>query len=174
LQRNKISPEEDLLEAEKKKIKSAVITDFILSVEIIIIALGTVVHETLGFQIIVVTIVALIATVGVYGLVALIVRLDDIGFNLQQAGKAKQPFLFYLGTFLIKALPWIIKSLSVIGTLALLLVAGGIFIHYLDFLHDFLLDLPGILRDFVIGLIGGIPCLLIVKSLKAVWRKNSN
>ena len=78
-----MSPEE-IVELEKSKIRSAIITDFILSVEIVIIALGTVLEETLLFQILVVSIVAIIATVGVYGIVALIVRMDDFGFQLIQ------------------------------------------------------------------------------------------
>ena len=73
---------EEILAAEKSKIKSAIITDFILSVEIVIIALGTVVGQTILFQSLVVSIVAIIATVGVYGIVALLIRMDDFGYNL--------------------------------------------------------------------------------------------
>ncbi len=163
--------EEELLAHEKSKIKSAVFTDFILSVEIIIIALGTVVEKSLTFQIIVVSIVALIATVGVYGIVALIVRMDDLGYRLVKFSKRKKGVAFTIGKLLINALPWIIKSLAVIGTLALLLVAGGIFIHYIDFIHDFLHTWPGLLRDFTIGLIGGILCLVLVNGVKAVLPK---
>lgn len=163
--------EEELLAHEKTKIKSAIVTDFILSVEIIIIALGTVVEKSLLFQILVVSIVALIATVGVYGIVALIVRMDDIGYRLVRTSKGKKGVLYTIGKLLINALPWIIKSLAVIGTLALLLVAGGIFVHYIDFLHDFLPQLPGILRDFIIGLLGGILCLVLVKMVKAIFPK---
>jgi len=163
--------EEELLKREKAKIKSAIVTDFILSVEIIIIALGTVVEKSLLFQILVVSIVALIATVGVYGIVALIVRMDDAGYRLVAFSKQKKGFLYNLGMLLINALPWIIKSLAVIGTLALLLVAGGIFIHYIEFLHDFLHQLPGLLRDFVVGLLGGTICLILVKAVKAILPK---
>lgn len=161
---------EELLEIEKSKIKSAIITDFILSVEIVIIALGAVVNENLTTQIIVVSIVALIATVGVYGIVALIVRMDDIGLNLIKRSKSKRGLMYYLGVGLTKALPLIIKGLSVIGTLALLLVAGGIFAHNFEFLHHFLEKIPGILRDFILGLIVGALALLVVKAIKGVYR----
>ena len=162
---------QELLDIEKDKIRSAIVTDFILSVEIIIIALGAVVEETLTTQIIVVSIVALIATVGVYGIVALIVRMDDIGFRLTQRSKNKKGLLYAFGLGLTKALPWVIKSLSVIGTLALLLVSGGIFAHNIEFLHHFMEGVPGILRDFVLGLIVGIIALIIVKLFKAAYQR---
>jgi predicted DNA repair protein MutK len=151
--------------AEKDKIRSAIITDFILSVEIVIIALGTVVGEDLLFQILVVSAVALIATVGVYGIVALIVRMDDAGLRLVEASDGKPGLLYMLGKALIVILPWIIKSLSVIGTIALLLVAGGIFAHNLEPLHHVLESWPGMLRDFLFGLVAGILCLLVVHPL---------
>ncbi|OZV67595.1 DUF808 domain-containing protein [Winogradskyella aurantia] len=163
--------EEELLAAEKVKIKSAILTDFILSVEIVIIALGTVVHETLMFQILVVSIVALIATVGVYGIVGFIVRMDDIGQKLVRTSKRKKGLIYSSGVFLIRALPWVIKSLSVIGTIALLLVAGGIFVHYIDFLHDFFYQIPEILRDLSAGLLGGVLSLAVVKGIKALFSK---
>jgi predicted DNA repair protein MutK len=162
---------EELLKIEKSKIKSAIITDFILSVEIVIIALGAVVEESLTTQIIVVSIVALIATVGVYGIVALIVRMDDIGLKLILGSKSKSGFLYHLGIGLTKALPLIIKSLAVIGTLALLLVAGGIFVHNIEFFHHVLEVFPSILRDFIIGLAMGIICLLAVKAVKYLLPK---
>ncbi|MBO3116673.1 DUF808 domain-containing protein [Winogradskyella sp. DF17] len=167
----KAKSEEELLNLEKEKIKSAIFTDFILSVEIVIIALGTVVNESLTFQIIVVSFIALIATVGVYGIVGFIVRMDDIGYKLVRRSNGSNGISYYLGLGLIKALPWIIKSLAVVGTLALLLVAGGIFSHYLDFLHDFLRSLPDILRDFIFGIFGGIPFLLLVKGVKTIRSK---
>jgi len=154
--------ESDILEQEKKKIKSAIVTDFILSVEIVIIALGTVVGQTILFQILVVSIVAIIATVGVYGIVALIVRMDDFGLRLIQLGNGKG-FLKFIGNLLVQALPKIIRLLSVIGTIALLLVSGGIFRHNIDFFHHVLESWPGILRDFIIGLIVGFLALLVFK-----------
>lgn len=157
---------EELLTLEKTKIKSAIVTDFILSVEIVIIALGTVVGQELLFQILVVSIVAVIATVGVYGIVALIVRMDDFGFRLIKMNRDTKGVAFHIGNFLVKALPKVIKSLSVIGTIALLLVAGGIFTHNLEFLHHFLDGLPAMLRDFMVGLIVGFVTLVVVKLVK--------
>jgi predicted DNA repair protein MutK len=167
------SSKEEILTLEKAKIKSAIVTDFILSVEIVIIALGTVVGETLLFQIIVVTIVAIIATVGVYGIVAIIVRMDDLGLKLINKSDGNKGFLFAIGTFLVQALPKLIKSLSVIGTVALILVAGGIFVHNVEFLHHFLEQIPAMLRDFAVGLMAGGACLLLVKVFKKlVYGKN--
>lgn len=150
--------------AEKTKIKSAIFTDFILSVEIIIIALGTVIGRPILFQIIVVTIVAIIATVGVYGIVALIVRMDDFGLKLISLSANKKSIPHVIGNLLIKTLPWIIRSLSVIGTIALLLVAGGIFVHNIAFFHHFLETIPAFIRDFILGLAVGFLAFLVVKA----------
>ncbi len=160
--------EEDILALEKQKIKSAIITDFILSVEIVIIALGTVIGQPLLTQILVVSIVALIATVGVYGIVALIVRMDDFGFRLIRFNDKEKSISDFFGHLLVNALPLVIKSLSVIGTIALLLVAGGIFIHNIELLHHFLEVLPSIIRDFVIGLLVGIVVLIVVTGFKKI------
>jgi len=162
----------EVLEQEKKKIKSAIITDFILSVEIVIIALGTVLNESILFQVLVVSIVAIIATIGVYGIVALIVRMDDLGLYLIQIDSGKG-FLKFIGNILVQALPKLIKALSVVGTLALLLVAGGIFAHNIYFLHHALEFLPSILKDFVIGLSVGFLIFFIFKGLKWIVIKLS-
>jgi len=161
--------EQELLDLEKTKIKSAIVTDFILSVEIVIIALGSVVGEPITTQIIVVSIVALIATVGVYGIVALIVRMDDFGLQLINKSNGGKGILFSIGTFLVWALPKLIKSLSVIGTIALLLVAGGIFVHNIEFLHHFLEQIPSVLRDFIVGLAVGLVCLICVEIFKKIF-----
>ena len=126
------------------------------------------VGEELLFQILVVTIVAIIATVGVYGIVALLVRMDDFGIWLVQKNSNTKGFLYTLGNLLIRALPWVIKSLSVIGTIALLLVAGGIFVHNIDLLHHVLKSWPSILRDFVVGLAVGFIALLLFKAVKGL------
>lgn len=154
-------------DAEKSKIKSAVTTDFILSVEIVIIALGTVLEGNypLLTQIISVSVVAMIATVGVYGIVALIVRMDDAGYNLIKKSDGKG-FLFALGNGLVSALPVIIKLLSVVGTLALLLVSGGIFSHNIDFLHHLLPNIPATLKEFGIGLIAGLLAVAVFTIVK--------
>ena len=121
-------------ELEKVKIKSAITTDFILSVEIVIIALSTVLNKSLSIQILTLVIVSIIATIGVYGIVALIVRLDDFGFKLIKKSN-KKGLLNTFGLLLVKALPILIKTLSVVGTIALLLVSGGIFAHNLSLIH---------------------------------------
>ncbi len=153
---------EEILQIEKSKIKSAVLTDFILSVEIVIIALGTVLGKPILFQILVVSIVAIIATVGVYGIVAMIVRMDDLGYRLIKSSNGKKGILKAIGGFLVQALPWVIKSLSVIGTIALILVAGGIFTHNIDFLHHFMEVLPAFIKDFIVGLLVGFVAVLVV------------
>ena len=158
----------EILDIEKSKIKSAIITDFILSVEIVIIALGTVIGQPLLTQILVVSFVALIATVGVYGIVALIVRMDDFGYRLIKLNPEDKSVSDFFGKLLVNALPLVIKSLSVIGTIALLLVAGGIFIHNIEQLHHFLEVLPSIIRDFVVGSLVGVVVLLIVMGLKKI------
>lgn len=163
--------EEEILAVEKGKIKSAILTDFILSVEIVIIALGTVVQADIWTQVAVVTIIALIATVGVYGIVALIVRMDDFGYKLIALNERDDSFSDKLGHFLVMALPKVVKGLSIIGTVALILVAGGIFVHNLDFIHDWLHALPSIVGEFLTGLVVGFACLPIVNGFKTLWKK---
>ncbi|MFD1165967.1 DUF808 domain-containing protein [Sphingobacterium daejeonense] len=155
-------------EAEKVKIRSAITTDFILSVEIVIIALGTVLEETLALQILTVSVVAILATVGVYGIVALIVRMDDAGHSLIKRSGDKG-FASTIGHLLVKSLPIVIKALGIIGTIALLLVAGGIFVHNIDYLHHLLPNIPSIVKEFAIGLIAGMLVLGIVLLVKKVF-----
>lgn len=161
--------ETEILAIEKSRVKDAIVTDFILSVEIIIIALGSVVGQELVTQIIVVSIIAIIATVGVYGLVALIVRMDEVGYKLIKSSKEGKSLKRSFGLLLVQALPKIIKSLTVIGTIALLLVSGGIFVHNLDFFHHFLPNLPSFIPEFLVGLAVGFVCLLGVMGFKKVW-----
>jgi len=160
-----------ILALEQKKIKSAILTDFILSVEIIIIALGTVLDQSLTIQIAVVSIISSIATVGVYGVVALIVRMDDFGLKLIQKSKEQKNLLNYTGVALVNALPIVIKLLSVIGTVALLLVSGGIFSHNIEAFHHLLENLPEILRDLSFGLSAGVLTLLVVSLCKLILKK---
>ena len=152
--------DEELKTQENEKVKSAVFVDFILSIEIVIIALSTVTESTILVQIIVVTLIALMATVGVYGIVALIVRMDDMGYKLIKANKSK--FANTLGMGLVNALPWVIKTLNVVGTVALILVAGGIFTHNLYFAHDLISGIPKMLADTAAGLVVGSVALLVV------------
>lgn len=162
---------EEILALEKERIKSAIVTDFILSVEIVIIALGSVVGEALTNQIIVVTVIAILATVGVYGIVALIVRMDEAGYNLMARSKNQSGFFFKLGQGLVKALPIVIKSLGIIGTIALLLVAGGIFTHNIEFIHHLFPALPDMVRDFAVGLVVGFVALMLFKLINKILGK---
>lgn len=155
---------------EKTKIKSAVTTDFILSVEIVIIALGSVLDKSLSLQIITVSVVALLATVGVYGIVALIVRMDDAGLHLMKRDP-NEGFQYSLGNLLVKSLPIVIKILAFVGTIALLLVAGGIFVHNIDYFHHLLPGLPTIVKEFLIGLIAGVLVVGLVMGVKKVIGK---
>ena len=147
--------EEELLKAEEKKVNSAIRTDLILSIEIVIIALGTVMEQPLFIQIIAVTIVAFLATVGVYGIVALIVRMDDFGFALIQKADDEHSLLHRLGRILVVSLPKVIRALTVIGTFAMLLVAGGIFMHNINQLHELLHFMPSLLGEMLVGLVVG-------------------
>ncbi len=165
--------EDEILELEKVKIKSAIITDFILSVEIVIIALGTVIGEPISQQIIVVSLIALIATIGVYGIVALIVRMDELGFKLIALNSKKRSFTYFIGNILVQALPKVIKSLAFIGTIALILVAGGIFAHNIELLHHLFPQLPAIVKEFSLGLIFGFLVLGIVNGFKLIFGKKS-
>jgi len=153
--------------AEKAKIRSAITTDFILSIEIVIIALGSVLDEKLAIQIMTVSMIALLATIGVYGIVALIVRMDDAGYRLVKASGDKGIFSV-IGKILVKSLPVIIKILSIVGTIALILVSGGIFAHNIDFLHHIFPSFPSILREFAFGLIVGLASVLVVIVVKKI------
>lgn len=128
-------PNIDLVAFEKDKIKGAVRTDFILSAEIIAISLGTVAQAPFVTQVSVLVGISLIVTLGVYGLVAGIVKLDDLGLYLV---RQPDPLLNRLGRGLLNAAPWLMKGLSVLGTAAMFLVGGGILVHGLPFLAHWL------------------------------------
>lgn len=164
---------------EQQKVKSAITTDFILSLEIVIIALASAKEgfealksqfNPLLVEIATVSVVAIIATVGVYGIVALIVRMDDAGYKLIKKSGEKG-FLNTVGEFLVKALPWVIKGLGVIGTIALILVAGGIFAHNIDwFHHHFLPEWPATAREALLGIIGGLIMVPVFMLFKRAFR----
>lgn len=153
---------------EKEKVKSAVTTDFILSLEIVIIALGSVAHQNLTIQIITVAAVALLATVGVYGIVAVIVRMDDAGYKLIKKSNGKGLFAA-LGELLVKGLPVIIKVLGAVGTVALILVSGGIFVHNVEYIHHLFPNLPSIVKEFGVGLVVGLAAVLVMTGFKKVY-----
>ena len=157
--------EEELLKLEAKKVKSAITTDFILSIEIVIIALGTVLEQSLMIQIIAVTVVAFLATMGVYGFVALLVRMDDFGFALMKKAQDEKSFIHTIGRLLVISLPKVIRALTVIGTFAMLLVAGGIFMHNVHQIHEILHFMPTLLGELFVGLLIGS----IVFVLHLLW-----
>lgn len=178
--KNKITPsnqsdlkKEDALKEldESTKIKSAIQTDFILSIEIVIIALSTVIDQPLHIQIATVSFVAILATIGVYGIVALIVRMDDFGFLLLKKSKRKS-FPSKVGSLLVKLLPMVIKALSIIGTIALILVSGGIFIHSHLYIPEIIKDMPDIFKEFIIGLLYGTVVVIIIEGGIALWKKS--
>lgn len=123
---------EELMDFEKNKIKGAIRTDFVLSAEIIIIALGSFGDAPMMTQIIALSVIAIAMTVGVYGLVALIVKLDDIGLHWKNKSNA---VLKTLGKGLLSFAPRLMKSLSVIGLVAMFLVGGGMLTHNIDAVH---------------------------------------
>ena len=164
---DKVADPAHVLQKEKKKIRSAIITDFILSIEIIIIALSTVLDQPLEVRIAVVSLIALLAVVAVYGIVALIVRMDDFGLDLIERypnSKVAQK----IGRALIALLPKVIRFLSVVGTLAMLLVAGGIFLHNIEALHHFFEKWPALLGELLLGLAVGTVMLGVVSVVKKI------
>ncbi len=163
---------EDIIAQEKLKIKSAIATDFILSIEIIIIGLSTVKDRSLMIQIPVLIVVAIATTIGVYGIVALIVRLDDIGYKIIAKGEEEsKTILKKIGYLLVKSLPVIIKVLAIVGTIAMLIVSGGIFVHHIYPIHEMLHFLPSIIQELLSGFAIGLIVLLLWKSI--VWIKHS-
>lgn len=151
------NPAVDLVEFEKGKVKGAIRTDFVLSAEIIVIALGTVQESALVTQVGVLVTIAVLMTIGVYGLVALIVRLDDMGLALAATrgdnlgASARRT----LGYWLLVITPHLMKTLSVVGTAAMFLVGGGILAHGIPFIEHFVLGLetsPGGLVGTLLGI----------------------
>lgn len=159
------NPDVDLVELEKTKIKGAIRTDFVLSGEIIVITLGTVQGAPWTTQLAVLSGVAFVMTIGVYGLVAGIVKIDDLGLYLSRRASAMQQAL---GRGLLWAAPVIMKVLSVVGTAAMFLVGGGILAHGLPGLPH----IP-VLVDMVVGVLAGALCLgllMLAQKVKALVR----
>ena len=174
-----LDPAVDLVALEKDKIKGAIRTDFILSAEIIVITLGTVAGAAFGTRLTVLVGIALLMTVGVYGLVAGIVKLDDGGLMLTRAsgdhGWAR--FKRTLGRGILRGAPWLMKGLSVAGTAAMFLVGGGILTHGIPPLHDaiehllagfgaLMQALGPLLIDAVVGVIAGALAIAVVSGVK--------
>jgi predicted DNA repair protein MutK len=173
---------EDVAVYEQRKIKGAIRTDFVLSAEIIAITLGTVAGATFSQQVIVLCGIAIVMTVGVYGIVAGIVKLDDLGFYLARKSSALAQSV---GRGIVSAAPYLMKTLSVVGTLAMFMVGGGILTHGLPPVHHLFTDwasysavVPGVgailggltptLLNAVFGLIAGGVVMLVVSGVSSV------
>lgn len=131
-----LDPETDLVAFEQQKIKGAIRTDFILSAEIIVIILGTAKDQTFMSQVLTLSLLSVAFTVGVYGFVAGIVKLDDLGLYLLKKGRsAANSLLATMGKGLLLFAPFLMKTLSVVGTAAMFLVGGGILIHDIPLIH---------------------------------------
>ena len=166
----------DELIDENDKIKGAIRTDFILSAEIVIIALGVVGSYGLLTRSLVLAAIGVGMTVIVYGLVAFIVKLDDIGLKMIQQGGG----LAALGKSIITVMPWFMRGLSVVGTLAMFLVGGGIIAHEAAFIHHFLQaqqwdsGLMGNLASLIIGVLtGAIACAIVLPLMKLFNKKSA-
>ena len=181
-------PAVDPVALEQDKIKGAIRTDFVLSAEIIAITLGTVAHAPFGTRVAVLAGIALLMTVGVYGFVAGIVKLDDAGLHLSRSAGADAwaGLKRALGGGILRAAPWLMKALSVAGTAAMFLVGGGILTHGVPALHHgieavaeaatrlpagpLLAALTPSLMDAVVGVVAGALVLLLVSAVSK-WRK---
>ena len=175
--------ETDMATFEKDKVKGAIRTDFILSAEIVVISLGTVAAATFSTKVMVVSVIAILMTVGVYGFVAMIVKIDDLGLYLtQQTSSFKQT----IGRGLLAFAPKLMKTLTIVGTIAMFLVGGGIISHGVPLLHhftegsvDYAEHIPTVgsiigaltptLINLVIGFVAGLIVLAIVSLIKKVW-----
>ncbi len=182
LLRTLADPSVDLIAFERDKIRGAIRTDFILSAEIIVISLGTVAKEAFAVQVGVLVAIAVLMTVGVYGLVAGIVKLDDAGLFLSrhegQSGPVRAKRM--LGRGILRMAPWLMKFLSIAGTAAMFLVGGGILTHNVPPLNFSIEAFPspsvlgillGMLADLVVGVIAGAVVLGVVKLIGRLRRR---
>ena len=172
------TPPDEKVETEAEKIKGAVRTDFVLSAEIIAITLGTVAGQDFTRQVLVLSSIAIVMTVGVYGLVAGIVKLDDAGLYLTQRKGALQQ---NLGRAVLWAAPFLMKTLSIAGTAAMFLVGGGIVTHGIPVLHHAIEHAAGLggwfapvipsLLNGLCGIIAGTLVLMLVAGYQKVRGK---
>jgi predicted DNA repair protein MutK len=178
-------PAVDLVKYERERIKGAIRTDLILSAEIIVLTLGIVAEQTFGIQVLVVSGIALVMTVGVYGLVAGIVKLDDVGLHLtERPGEGVLVrFQHWFGAGLVAFAPWLMKALAVVGTIAMFMVGGGILVHGFHtlaaaidslaviaaaapLLGNALATSVPLLAPIVVGLVAGAVVLLLVSAVQ--------
>lgn len=178
--------ETDLAKFEKDKVKGAIRTDFILSAEIVVISLGTVATAAFGTKVLVLSVIAILMTVGVYGFVAMIVKIDDLGLYLtKQASHLKQS----IGNGLLAFAPKLMKTLTIVGTIAMFLVGGGIINHAIPQLHHFTEDsvdqiqhiptvgniigsLTPTLINLVIGFVAGLLVFVVITTIQKFWPKS--
>ncbi|PSU25739.1 DUF808 domain-containing protein [Photobacterium phosphoreum] len=181
----RLTEEVDLVAYEREKIKGAVRTDFVLSAEIIVIALGTVQNHPFLTQAIVVSLIAVVMTAGVYGVVAGIVKLDDAGLYLVNHSKGaglKRSF----GSLLVNVAPYLMKTLAVVGTIAMFLVGGGIVVHSIPPVHGVvehvaqLVSFPGAhsivppLLNGIVGIVAGIAVLVVITLINKIRGKSAH
>jgi predicted DNA repair protein MutK len=168
----------DVVAFERAKVKGAIRTDFILSAEIVVIALGIVAAQPLVTRITVLATIAILMTVGVYGIVAAIVKLDDAGLYLcGRPGRAQRA----LGAGILRAAPWLMKFLSIAGTAAMFLVGGGILVHGLPGLHHVVEaaadrvpafdEVAAFAANLVIGVVAGGLLVGIVAGARTAWQR---
>ena len=166
---------------EKSKVKGAVRTDFILSAEIVAITLGIVSEAPLLNQVLILAGIAILVTIGVYGIVAMIVKIDDLGYWLREKSSSLAQAV---GGFLLAMAPWLMKILTVVGTLAMFLVGGGIIVHGITPLHHAISEyssgfnglVSGLLSNganLVLGFIVGAIVLLVVNLIAKVRGKSA-
>ena len=176
LKRTLADPAADFVAVEQDKIKGAIRTDFILSAEIIVIALGTVAGAAMTQRIGVLTGIAIVMTVGVYGFVAAIVKLDDLGLHLVRGRFSAQRAI---GTAILRSAPWLLRFLSVAGTAAMFLVGGGLLTHGIGPLHHAVEALAAsagqgfhtliaLLAEALIGVVAGAVVLAAVRLIVAI------
>jgi hypothetical protein len=178
-------PSINLVELEKQKIKGAIRTDFVLSAEIIVIILGTVQTESFTTQITVLSLLSFLFTVGVYGFVALIVKIDDLGLYLLRKSESGNfdKIQLLTGRALLRFAPILMKTLTIVGTAAMFLVGGGIIAHGVPFLHHFVEQsvdvisvfptfgsivgsLTGIALNAAIGILSGLLVVLVFSTVE--------
>ncbi|MBL8518365.1 MAG: DUF808 domain-containing protein [Betaproteobacteria bacterium] len=172
------NPAVDMVQFEKDKIKGAIRTDFILSAEIIVISLGTVAAASFGKQVVVLVGISVLMTVGVYGLVAAIVKLDDFGLHLVEKGGAAAG----LGKGILAAAPWLMKTLSVVGTAAMFMVGGHILTEGIPVVHHwiegvtkgmggFMAGLTSTGLDALFGIVAGAVVLAVVTLAQKLFKR---
>ena len=165
----------DSLNSEKEKIRGAIRTDFILSAEIVILALGAM--DSMGkaamlSKVVALSLVGVGMTVAVYGLVAMIVKMDDLGFHLM---RKPSKWVQWLGKGLVRFVPWLMRGLSVVGMLAMFMVGGGIFVHNVAWLHHFHWNNFFADTGFTIGVgiaVGAAACAVVLPLSKMLGKKH--